>query len=119
MGGTGLKRGSDVAEKSGKGAVSGAQNQDFRVVALDYLKESVNLCVRELRNPRARGKTKMKWAHCLAQQIAALVNLCKVVGVKDEDLAVWLSKVDEKVPKKYRDVVWFGRRKQFGKTRQV
>lgn len=107
-----LEMGSETVKACEKDADESAQNQascsdaagaeGLRLASVAYLKESILLCVSQLRNSRVRGGTKIKWAHCLAQQIAALVNLTKGMGLEgDEDLAVWLAEVRKKIPKKY------------------
>jgi len=111
---TGLEAGSDALGGSGNGSVFGGQNQNswgdeaegLRRASVGYLRESITLCVEQLRRPRVHGKTKIRWAHCLAQQIAALVNLTKTMGPKEEEkLVVWLSDLKKKVPKKYRGLI--------------
>ena len=92
------------------GTVASSQNQHERVdlyaKALQYLEESIDLCVLQLRSSKLKGRAKQRWAHCLAQQVAALVNLRKVAGEGDEeDMALFLAKVRERLPKKYRRMV--------------
>jgi len=73
----------------------------LRKDSVKLLKESVLICIRELRNPRVESKIKVKWARCLAQQIAALMRINKATSPSDADLATWLSEIKEKIPKKY------------------
>lgn len=122
MGEKGLKSGFGVVEECGKGLVSKGQNlqkergdvEDLCAASVGYLKESIVLCVSQLRNRRLRDRAKVRWAHCLAQQIAALVNLIKTIGSRDEeDLALWLSEINEKVPKKYQGIMWSKHKKLF------
>jgi len=113
----GIEKGSETVLASEKDADERGQNQKscgdvaegLRLASVGYLKESIMLCVSQLRNSKVHGKTKIKWAHCLAQQIAALVNLTKGMGLEDdEDLAAWLAEVKKKIPKKYVKSVSIG-----------
>ncbi|HDI07977.1 MAG TPA: hypothetical protein ENF76_06410 [Candidatus Bathyarchaeota archaeon] len=69
--------------------------------SIRYLKESISICVEELRKPEVESKTKVQWARCLAQQIAALMKISRMTASDTKDLASWLSEIKRKIPKKY------------------
>jgi len=93
----------------------------FRDQAFLHLYRSMNIAMAEMADERLHNSVRCKWAHCLAQTVAALCNLIRTLkvleaetGLKDQDLASWLSqfsleefeKQASEAPKKYNDLVY-------------
>ena len=93
----------------------------FRDQAFLHLYRSMNLAMAEMANEQLHNSVRCKWAHCLAQTVAALCNLIRTLkvleaetGLEDQDLGSLLSQVSleefEKqasvAPKKYNDSVY-------------
>lgn len=79
----------------------------------------MNLAMAEMANENLHNSVRCKWAHCLAQTVAAFCNLIRTLKVlqdetgKPDDLATWLSTWNERfekeaseAPKKYNDPVY-------------
>jgi len=88
----------------------------YREAALRHLKRGIDLSGGRLRSSELDDAAKTRWAHCLAQLVAAYVNLSKTLGTGEEErtLAKLFALLD-KVPKKYRQVVLAGVEGKFGK----
>jgi len=68
-----------------------------------YLEKTIELCMQNLQNQDLSAVEKRKWAHCLTQQVSALVNLKRAKGQdagQDEDLAELLEKLPRRVLKR-------------------
>jgi len=91
----------------------------FRDQAFLHLYRSMNLAMAEMANEQLHNSVRCKWAHCLAQTVAALCNLIRTLQVlqaetgKPDDLGTLLSTLNEKfekeaseAPKKYNDPVY-------------
>ena len=79
---------------------------EYQETALYHLRRGIDLSGKQLQDPELDDETKVRWAHCMAQLVAALVNLSKGLGTKDEEesLAKLFAKLDS-MPKKYRKIV--------------
>ena len=76
---------------------------DLFVKVQGYLEKTVELCMQNLQDGELNADEKRKWAHCLTQQVSALVNLKRVMGQdasEDEDLAEILEKLPKRVLKR-------------------
>jgi len=87
----------------------------FRDQAFLHLYRSMNIAMVEMANEDLHNSVRCKWAHCLAQTVAALCNLIRTLQVlkADADLKdrledVWeeIAKAASEAPKKYNDPVY-------------
>jgi len=87
----------------------------FRDQAFLHLYRSMNIAMAEMADERLHNSVRCKWAHCLAQTVAALCNLIRTLQVlnADTDLKdrledVWeeIAKAASEAPKKYNDPVY-------------
>jgi len=87
----------------------------FRDQAFLHLYRSMNIAMAEMADERLHNSVRCKWAHCLAQTVAALCNLIRTLQVlkADADLKDRLEDVWEEIakqasvaPKKYNDSVY-------------
>ena len=112
-------------QQKGSDSKKGVENKPdylaFRDQAFLHLYRSMNLAMAEMANEQLHNSVRCKWAHCLAQTVAALCNLIRTLkvleaetGLEDQDLGSLLSQVSleefEKqasvAPKKYNDSVY-------------
>lgn len=89
----------------------------FRDQAFLHLYRSMNIAMAEMADERLHNSVRCKWAHCLAQTVAALCNLIRTLkvleadgGLKDEGLTDEflgrLMAMGDAAPKKYNDPVY-------------
>ena len=67
------------------------------------LEKVIDRCMKNIESPDTEEEERRKWAHCLTQLVAALVNLKKAQGLdadKDEGLAELLEKLPKRVLKR-------------------
>jgi len=110
-------------QQKGSDSKKGVENKPdylaFRDQAFLHLYRSMNLAMVEMANEQLHNSVRCKWAHCLAQTVAALCNLIRTLQVlqdetgKPDDLGTLLSTLNEKfekeaseAPKKYNDPVY-------------
>ena len=101
---TGSSEGRNLSLAKGRGGgVFDKLDTDLFAKVQGYLERTIDLCMQNLQDPGLEAEEKRKRAHCLTQQVAALVNLKRVMGQdasKDEDLAELLEKLPKRVLKR-------------------
>jgi len=105
----------DDSQKGSDSKTVGENKPDylgFRDQAFLHLYRSMNIAMVEMANENLHNSVRCKWAHCLAQTVAALCNLIRTLQVlkADADLKdsledVWeeIAKAASEAPKKYND----------------
>ena len=87
----------------------------FRDQAFLHLYRSMNLAMVEMANEQLHNSVRCKWAHCLAQTVAALCNLIRTLQVLNADAGLKgdlgdvlndIAKQASEAPKKYNDSVY-------------
>lgn len=87
----------------------------FRDRAFLHLYRSMNIAMAEMANENLHNSVRCKWAHCLAQTVAALCNLIRTLQVLNADVDLKgdlgdvlneIAKQASEAPKKYNDSVY-------------
>jgi len=105
--------------QKGSDSKTGVENKPdylaFRDQAFLHLYRSMNLAMVEMANEQLHNSVRCKWAHCLAQTVAALCNLIRTLQVLNADAGLKgdlgdvlneIAKQASEAPKKYNDSVY-------------
>jgi len=109
--------GHEDQQKHAKGKTEPEKKPDylaFRDKAFLHLYRSMNIAMQEMTNDNLHNSVRVKWAHCLAQTVAALCNLIRTLKVLEADIGLkgeesdtefWgrLMAMTDAAPKKYQD----------------
>jgi len=121
MKGRGSREGGHDDPQKGADSKKGGENKPdyfgFRDQAFLHLYRSMNIAMAEMADERLHNSVRCKWAHCLAQTVAALCNLIRTLkvleadsGLKGEGLSEEflgrLMAMSDAAPKKYKDPVY-------------
>jgi len=106
-------------QQKGSDSKKGVENKPdylaFRDQAFLHLYRSMNIAMAEMANEQLHNSVRCKWAHCLAQTVAALCNLIRTLqalnadaDLKDDlgDILNDIAKQASEAPKKYNDSVY-------------
>jgi len=62
--------------------------------AIDYLTQTMELCIQKINEDEPSDAVKLKWVHALSQTCAALSNMKKIYKPEDEEsIEDWLNRV--------------------------
>jgi porphobilinogen deaminase len=97
----------DVGEVAEAGEVEGLSAEGLLLTAAESLKKSIEYAVKQMNTRKVRGEVKLRWSRALTKQVEALVKVAEALNRMegksgaDEDLASYLSVVEQKVPQKF------------------
>jgi len=121
LGRVGCREGGHDDPQKGAGSKIGVEAKPdyfaFRDQAFLHLYRSMNIAMVEMADENLHNSVRCKWAHCLAQTVAALCNLIRTLkvleadsGLEDERLTDEflgrLMAMGDAAPKKYKDPVY-------------
>lgn len=87
--------------------LSGLSSEELLLLAADNLKKSIEHAIKQLGTKKVRSDMKLRWSRSLTKQVEALVKVSEAlnkIGSKSAeniDLAIYLSYLETKIPKKF------------------